>query len=42
VIYCEAAELAAAIRYFQKWGEMPAGYELIEDDFQNSSTSKVL
>jgi hypothetical protein len=37
----EAAELAAAIKYFQKHGEMPAGYELIEDDFENSSASKV-
>ncbi len=28
-------------KYFQKWGEMPAGYELTEDDFENSSASKV-
>jgi hypothetical protein len=38
--FSEAAELAAVIRYFQKWGEMPAGYELIEDDFENSSTAR--
>ena len=33
--FSEAAELAAVIKYFQKFGEMPAGYELIEDDFEN-------
>jgi len=37
--FSEAAELAAVIKYFQKFGEMPAGYELIEDDFENSSTT---
>jgi hypothetical protein len=37
----EAAELAAAIKYFQKYGEMPAGYELIEDDFENSSSASL-
>jgi hypothetical protein len=30
----EAADVAAAIKYFEKHGEMPAGYELIEDDFE--------
>jgi len=38
--FSEAAELAAAIKYFEKWGEMPAGYELIEDDFENSPTAR--
>jgi hypothetical protein len=35
----EAADVAAAIKYFDKHGEMPAGYELVEDDFENSSTN---
>jgi hypothetical protein len=36
----EAADVAAAIKYFEKHGEMPVGFELIEDDFENSSTSR--
>jgi hypothetical protein len=39
--FSEAAELAAAIKYFQTHGEMPAGYELIEDDFENSSSTSL-
>jgi hypothetical protein len=37
--FSEAAELAAVIKYFQKWGEMPAGYELVENDFESPPTS---
>jgi hypothetical protein len=39
--FSEVAELAAVMRYIEKWGVAPAGYELIEDDFENSSASKV-
>ena len=35
----EEAELLAVIRYIEKWGVAPAGYELIEDDFENSSST---
>jgi hypothetical protein len=39
--FSEEAELAAAVKYFQKYGEMPPGFELVEDDFENSSASRV-